>query len=368
MLTCDRRIAADNATLGVPEILLGIIPGGGGTQRLARLIGPARAKDMVFTGRFVRADEALAIGLVDELVPAADVYARARAYVEPFAHGPALAYAAAKKAIDGGLDVDLRTGLDIESDQFAGLFATDDQRIGMASFVEHGPGKATVHRKVSRRPRRGFPAREPRLRSPAAAGVRKPGEPERPAERGKVTGKSASSGSPGGAVAHRPRGGRARPSPDRRGDGGSMGTSEPVTVVVLGAGPAAPPGVHVLAHADEPRHAPRLVAAARPQVVLVGLGRDRDAVLAVVSELTVRVPDARVLAVSGTGDPAADVLAAVRAGASGYLVTADDPEALADAVRRTAGGRGGVQPGAGRGGPRGVRAAARPRPVAPDRA
>ena len=97
---------------------------------------------MVYTGRFVRADEALAIGLVDELVPAADVYARARAYVEPFAHGPALAYAAAKKAIDGGLDVDLRTGLDIESDQFAGLFATDDQRIGMASFVEHGPGKA----------------------------------------------------------------------------------------------------------------------------------------------------------------------------------------------------------------------------------
>ena len=142
VLACDRRIAADNATLGVPEILLGIIPGGGGTQRLARLVGPARAKDMVFTGRFVRADEALAIGLVDELVPAADVYARARAYVEPFAHGPALAYAAAKKAIDAGLDVDLRTGLDIESDQFAGLFATDDQRIGMASFVEHGPGKA----------------------------------------------------------------------------------------------------------------------------------------------------------------------------------------------------------------------------------
>ena len=142
VLACDRRIAADNATLGVPEILLGVIPGGGGTQRLARLVGPARAKDMVFTGRFVRADEALAIGLVDELVPAAEVYARARAYVEPFAHGPALAYAAAKKAIDAGLDVDLRTGLDIESDQFAGLFATDDQRVGMASYVEHGPGKA----------------------------------------------------------------------------------------------------------------------------------------------------------------------------------------------------------------------------------
>ena len=125
-----------------------------------------------------------------------------------------------------------------------------------------------------------------------------------------------------------------------------MGTSEPVTVVVIGgAGLAAPSDVHVLAHTDEPRHAPRLVAAARPQVVLVGLGRDRDAVLAVVSELTVRVPDARVLAVSGTGDPAADVLAAVRAGASGYLVTADDPDALADAVRRTAGGEAVFSPG-----------------------
>jgi enoyl-CoA hydratase/carnithine racemase len=141
-LACDRRIAADDATLGVPEILLGVIPGGGGTQRLARLLGPARTKDLVYTGRFVTAQEALAIGLVDEVVAAADVYARARAYVEPFTRGPALAYAAAKKAIDGGLDVDLRTGLDIESDLFAGLFATDDRRIGMASFAENGPGKA----------------------------------------------------------------------------------------------------------------------------------------------------------------------------------------------------------------------------------
>jgi len=124
-----------------------------------------------------------------------------------------------------------------------------------------------------------------------------------------------------------------------------METSEPVTVVVFGAGPATPPGVRVLACADEPRHAPRLVATARPQVVLMGLDRDRDAVLAIVSELTVRVPDARVLAVSGTGDPAADVLAAVRAGASGYLVSADDPEALDDAVRRTAAGEAVFSPG-----------------------
>jgi enoyl-CoA hydratase/carnithine racemase len=141
-LACDRRIAGDNAKLGVPEILLGVIPGGGGTQRLARLVGPSRAKDLVYTGRFVKAREALEIGLVDEVVPADEVYARARAYVEPFTRGPALAYAAAKKAVDGGLDVDLRTGLDIESDLFAGLFATDDRRIGMASFIENGPGKA----------------------------------------------------------------------------------------------------------------------------------------------------------------------------------------------------------------------------------
>ncbi len=79
-LGADRRIAAQDAKLGVPEILLGVIPGGGGTQRLSRLIGPARAKDLVFTGRFVRADEALSIGLVDEVVPAEEVLTRAVEY------------------------------------------------------------------------------------------------------------------------------------------------------------------------------------------------------------------------------------------------------------------------------------------------
>ena len=141
-LGCDRRICGDNARLGQPEILLGIIPGGGGTQRLARLIGPSRAKDLIFTGRMVQADEALAIGLVDEVVPADEVYSRAVAYARQFANGPAAAYAAAKKAVDGGLDTDLRTGLDLEVELFAALFATDDQRIGMESFVANGPGKA----------------------------------------------------------------------------------------------------------------------------------------------------------------------------------------------------------------------------------
>jgi enoyl-CoA hydratase len=141
-LGCDRRICDDDALLGQPEILLGIIPGGGGTQRLARLVGPARAKDIIFTGRMVKADEALAIGLVDQVVPAGDVYTAARTWAEQFVNGPALALAAAKKAIDGGLDTDLRTGLDLEAELFAALFATEDGRAGMHSFVANGPGKA----------------------------------------------------------------------------------------------------------------------------------------------------------------------------------------------------------------------------------
>jgi enoyl-CoA hydratase len=141
-LGCDRRICGDNAKLGQPEILLGLIPGGGGTQRLARLVGPSRAKDLIYTGRMVDAAEALSIGLVDEVVPADEVYPAARRWAEQFANGPAAALAAAKKAIDGGLEVDLRTGLDVEAELFAGLFATDDRQIGMDSFVANGPGKA----------------------------------------------------------------------------------------------------------------------------------------------------------------------------------------------------------------------------------
>jgi len=141
-LTCDHRVAGDNAKLGQPEILLGIIPGAGGTQRLTRLIGPSRAKDIVFTGRFVDAQEALAIGLVDKVVPADDVYSEAVAWASKFVAGPAYALRAAKEAIDRGLEVDLDTGLEIERQQFASLFATEDRTIGMESFVENGPGKA----------------------------------------------------------------------------------------------------------------------------------------------------------------------------------------------------------------------------------
>jgi enoyl-CoA hydratase/carnithine racemase len=142
-LAADIRIAADDAVLGQPEILLGVIPGAGGTQRLARLIGPARAKDLIFTGRLVDAVEALRIGLVDRVVPASSVYAAAQAWAVQLAAGPARALRAAKHAIDAGVDTDLAGGLEIERLAFAGLFASDDREIGMRSFIESGPGKAT---------------------------------------------------------------------------------------------------------------------------------------------------------------------------------------------------------------------------------
>ncbi|MEU2620036.1 enoyl-CoA hydratase/isomerase family protein [Streptomyces sp. NPDC054813] len=141
-LCADYRIAADNAKLGQPEILLGLIPGAGGTQRLPRLVGPSKAKDLIFTGRMVKADEALAIGLVDRVVPAADVYTEAHAWAARLAQGPAIALRAAKEAIDTGVETDLETGLAVERNWFAGLFATEDRERGMRSFVEEGPGKA----------------------------------------------------------------------------------------------------------------------------------------------------------------------------------------------------------------------------------
>ncbi len=141
-LCADIRIAADNATFGQPEILLGIIPGLGGTQRLARLVGPSRAKDLIFTGRFVKADEALTIGLVDKVVPAEEVYSEAVTWASQFARGASYALRAAKEVIDRGLEVDLDTGLELERQQFAALFATRDRSTGMDSFVQNGPGKA----------------------------------------------------------------------------------------------------------------------------------------------------------------------------------------------------------------------------------
>ena len=142
-LSADLRFAAEDAVLGQPEVLLGIIPGAGGTQRLTRLVGTAKAKDIIFTGRFVKAEEALRIGLVDRVVPADKVLEESVAYAAQFSRAAALAIRAAKESIDRGCEVDLDTGLEIERLQFAGVFATEDRTRGITSFVENGPGKAT---------------------------------------------------------------------------------------------------------------------------------------------------------------------------------------------------------------------------------
>jgi enoyl-CoA hydratase/carnithine racemase len=141
-LCADLRVLGASAKIGQPEIQLGIIPGAGGTQRLSRLVGPAKAKDLIFTGRHVGAEEALEIGLADAVVPDDEVYATAVAMARKFAVGPPLALAAAKQAIDEGLELPIDDGLKLESRLFAELFGTEDQKVGMTSFIENGPGKA----------------------------------------------------------------------------------------------------------------------------------------------------------------------------------------------------------------------------------
>ena len=141
-LACDFRIASTRARFAQPEILLGIIPGGGGTQRLPRLIGPARAKDMIFSGRQVGAEEALRIGLVDEVVEPDALLDRAIARAAELAGGAVLAQGLAKRAIDRGLDITLGGGLDLEQQLFVEVFESDDAQAGVTSFLENGAGKA----------------------------------------------------------------------------------------------------------------------------------------------------------------------------------------------------------------------------------
>lgn len=142
-LACDLRIASTKAKLGQPEILLGIIPGGGGTQRLARLVGPSRAKDLILTGRQVDAEEALRMGLVDQVVPHDELHEWGTGLATQLAAGPGIAYGLAKRAIDQGLDGPLATGLSLEQDLFVEVARTEDAATGVRSFLEHGPGKAT---------------------------------------------------------------------------------------------------------------------------------------------------------------------------------------------------------------------------------
>ena len=141
-MACDYRIASERAVFGQPEILLGIIPGGGGTQRLPRLIGSARAKELMITGRQVKADEALRLGLADDVVPHESVNERALALAAEVARGALHAQALTKQAVDQGLDRSLEDGLALERDLFVDVFHTEDSQIGVASFLENGPGKA----------------------------------------------------------------------------------------------------------------------------------------------------------------------------------------------------------------------------------
>jgi len=142
-LACDLRICAEDAAFGLPEVLLGVLPGGGGTQRLPRLVGVARAKDLIFSGRQVRAPEAQAMGLVDRVVAPDLLLEAALTWAAEFAAGPVVAHGLAKAAVDRGLDGTLEAGLAIEQDAFGAVARTEDAARGMASFIEHGPGRAT---------------------------------------------------------------------------------------------------------------------------------------------------------------------------------------------------------------------------------
>ena len=142
-LACDFRVCAEDARFGLPEVLLGVIPGGGGTQRLPRLIGASRAKELIFTGRQVRAEEALAIGLVNRVVAPDYVLEAALTWAAELAHGPLVAHGLAKAAVDRGLEGTLADGLVVEQEAFTAAARTEDAARGIQSFHEHGPGKAT---------------------------------------------------------------------------------------------------------------------------------------------------------------------------------------------------------------------------------
>jgi enoyl-CoA hydratase/carnithine racemase len=141
-LACDFRVGAEDSRFGLPEVLLGVIPGGGGTQRLPRLIGSSRAKDLIFSGRQVRAEEALSIGLVNRVVPADEVLEVALTWAAELAAGAVVAHSLAKSAVDGGLETTLAQGLTLEQKAFVAVAGTEDAARGLASFRENGPGRA----------------------------------------------------------------------------------------------------------------------------------------------------------------------------------------------------------------------------------
>ena len=139
-LACDFRFASQEAQFGQPEIAIGIIPGAGGTQRLPRLVGHARARELIYSGRRIAAEEALRIGLVDALVPPGQAHHVASEAARRYASGPTRALAAAKEAMNAAALGDVRRGLGVERDVFVGLFDTEDQKEGMRAFLEkRGP-------------------------------------------------------------------------------------------------------------------------------------------------------------------------------------------------------------------------------------
>jgi len=142
-MCCDFRVAGEGAVFGQPEVLLGIIPGGGATQRLARLVGVTKAKELIFAGEQLTAAEALAIGLVDEVVPDDRVLDHSVERASGYARGPRIAIRAVKRAIDEGIGGSLADGIDLELELFMEVFESDDAASGVASFFEHGPGRAT---------------------------------------------------------------------------------------------------------------------------------------------------------------------------------------------------------------------------------
>jgi enoyl-CoA hydratase len=141
-MACDYRIAGERAVFGQPEVLLGIIPGGGGTQRLPRLVGLSKAKEIMITGRQVKAEEALRIGLADELVSSEALHERALELAAEVARGALQAQAMIKRAVDVGIDEPLPDGLKLERDLFEAVFHTSDSQVGVQSFLANGPGKA----------------------------------------------------------------------------------------------------------------------------------------------------------------------------------------------------------------------------------
>jgi enoyl-CoA hydratase/carnithine racemase len=142
-MACDYRIASEKAVFGQPEILLGIIPGGGGTQRLPRLVGSSRAKEIMLTGRQIQAAEALEIGLADEVVAPDQLMTRALELASSLASGALVAQRLIKSLVDKGIETDLVTGLSLEREAFTEVFHSNDSQVGVQSFLQNGPGKAS---------------------------------------------------------------------------------------------------------------------------------------------------------------------------------------------------------------------------------